>query len=104
MVKRVVLRAVTSTAGRITAAGRGSREVVLCYHSIHPSRQIASADPDLFRRQLDWLGEHCDVVTLDEILTRARAADGSRRPAVALTFDDGYEDNFTHAYPLLADA
>jgi peptidoglycan/xylan/chitin deacetylase (PgdA/CDA1 family) len=103
MLKRAVLRGVASTAGQITAR-RGSRAVALCYHSIHPQLDIASADPDLFRRQLDWLGEHCDVVTLDELLAKARSDERSERPAVAVTFDDGYQDNFTYATPLLADA
>jgi peptidoglycan/xylan/chitin deacetylase (PgdA/CDA1 family) len=103
---RGVVRAVTSTAGRITARRSAARAVVLCYHSVHPELEIASADPDLFRRHLDWLGENCDVGTVEDVFAAAQghAYERRPRPVVAITFDDGYEDNFTHAYPRLAEA
>lgn len=51
-----------------------------------------------FARQLDLLGEH-DVVSLDAALDRLDARD--RRPSFVLTFDDGFEDVYQHAWPLL---
>jgi peptidoglycan/xylan/chitin deacetylase (PgdA/CDA1 family) len=80
---------------------RGRRRVVgLCYHSIHPSVSFASASPELFERQLDWLVSTCDVIPLRETL--AAAADADRdRPAVTISFDDGYADNHEFALPLL---
>jgi peptidoglycan/xylan/chitin deacetylase (PgdA/CDA1 family) len=41
-----------------------------------------------------------DLVTLDEAVRRI-GANGSARPFVALTFDDGYRDNVEHALPVL---
>lgn len=106
MLKRALRRAVISTAGALTTKYGGPRIVVLCYHSIHPRLPIASADPDLFRRHLEWLGENCEVVSLEDAVAAAKTSDekGRVRPAVAITFDDGYEDNFTYAYPSLAKA
>jgi peptidoglycan/xylan/chitin deacetylase (PgdA/CDA1 family) len=47
-----------------------------------------------------WLKANCDIISLKDALYRAR--EGQRlRPAVAVTFDDGYEDNYTHAFPIL---
>ena len=91
-----------AAVSRALLAGRsGRRRVVgLCYHSIHPSLSYASASPELFDRQLAWLVETCDVIPLRETL--AAAADtGRERPAVTITFDDGYADNHEHALPLL---
>lgn len=76
------------------------RAVVLCYHSIHPTKSIASATPTAFGHHLDWLAEACDVVPLDEI-PRALMEPSRSRPAVAITFDDGYLDNYEFAFPLL---
>jgi peptidoglycan/xylan/chitin deacetylase (PgdA/CDA1 family) len=106
MLKRVLRQAITSTAGRLTARYSARRVVVLCYHSIHPRLAFASADPELFQRHLEWLGEHCDVVPLASVPTAANAAqnDSHVRPVVSITFDDGYEDNFTYAYPSLKSA
>jgi peptidoglycan/xylan/chitin deacetylase (PgdA/CDA1 family) len=77
-----------------------NRIVVLCYHSVHPWSPMRSATPVIFERQLEWLQEHCRVVSFRSIL-QVRSDDSDRRPLVALTFDDGYEDNHRYALPIL---
>jgi peptidoglycan/xylan/chitin deacetylase (PgdA/CDA1 family) len=72
--------------------------VILCYHSVHDHLPYASVTPEGFSRHLEWLGAHCEVVPLAAIRSRRAGA----RPIVALTFDDGYQDNFSHALPLLS--
>lgn len=76
------------------------RRVVLCYHSVHPSGRLASVAPGLFGEHLDYLQQHCAVVPLAEITRSVPADEG--RPRVAVTFDDGYLDNYLYALPLLA--
>lgn len=77
------------------------RVVVLCYHSVHPDKHFASATPARFEEHLAWLQEHCDVIAFEQALGRARQG-GGKRPAVAITFDDGYADNHEYAFPILA--
>jgi peptidoglycan/xylan/chitin deacetylase (PgdA/CDA1 family) len=101
LLKGTLKRRVASTIGRMTAGDANRRVVVLCYHSIHPSLPFASASPELFRRHLEWLTDRCDVVGLSDIGRLAEMQDNLKRPAVALTFDDGYRDNHTQALPLL---
>lgn len=76
------------------------RIVILCYHSVHPSKKFSSATPQLFEEHLKWIKEHCSVVSLFEVpfLT---AKGEQRKPIVAITFDDGYADNYEYAFPLL---
>ena len=71
--------------------------MILCYHSVNPSPGYLSLSPELFDAHLAWLERHADVVSLGELV----ASRGARRPQVAITFDDGYADNHTHALPLL---
>jgi peptidoglycan/xylan/chitin deacetylase (PgdA/CDA1 family) len=50
-----------------------------------------------FQRQLDYLSQHYQVVSLDDIIRRHDHPGN----LVALTFDDGYMDNYRNALPLL---
>jgi peptidoglycan/xylan/chitin deacetylase (PgdA/CDA1 family) len=73
--------------------------VVLGYHSIHPSRSFASATPALFEAHLAFLTANCNIVPFADTAVAACPAAG--RPRVAITFDDGYVDNYEYAFPAL---
>ena len=87
-------------AASMPKSRRGQRAVVICYHSVHPTYQIRSATPSMFERQIAWLEEHCDIVPFHTIGELMRTSTGPR-PLVAVTFDDGYEDNHRYALPIL---
>lgn len=81
--------------GRSAAAGI----TVLIYHRIAGvTRDELDLSPTAFRRQVDLLARH-DVIGLDDAVDRLERADA--RPAVVLTFDDGFEDVYDNAWPLL---
>lgn len=98
--KRHIKSMVTAIAGRYFRGLEDGRVVVLCYHSIHPTKSFASATPEQFARQLQWIGEHCEVIPFS-CVANASKAPRVRRPRVAITFDDGYADNYEIALPLL---
>jgi biofilm PGA synthesis lipoprotein PgaB len=88
-----------------SAAADGSL-TVLGYHEIaDPGRARVpgyAVTPTEFVRQVDWLRNHgYHFVSLDDVL----AARAGRRPlpdgAVLLTFDDGYQSVYEHAWPVL---
>lgn len=85
---------------RLSASRCAPRAIGLCYHSIHPTKSYASVTPLMFERHLEWLSAACDVVPFRALPETARQA-GHQRPKVAITFDDGYADNFEYAFPLL---
>jgi peptidoglycan/xylan/chitin deacetylase (PgdA/CDA1 family) len=82
---------------------------ILMYHHIakasDPKNTRASrlaVSPDQFAEQLAYLQRTgYTTITLDDLVTALR--DGAALPAkpVILTFDDGYKDFYTAAYPLL---
>jgi peptidoglycan/xylan/chitin deacetylase (PgdA/CDA1 family) len=100
---RQSLRRVANTAARaLPRPDPATRSLILCYHSVHPSVHYASASPAMFGEHLDWLSANVDVVDLHELVASPRGA-SLPRPRVALTFDDGYADNYEYALPLLAE-
>lgn len=77
------------------------RITVLLYHRVSDDvRDNLTVGIEQFDRQMALLREHCRVLSIDEVL-RTDHPTRSSRPLVAVTFDDGYEDNFTHAAPIL---
>jgi peptidoglycan/xylan/chitin deacetylase (PgdA/CDA1 family) len=99
--KRLLKHISARTVGRWVSGDASARAITLCYHSIHPTKGFSSTDPQTFDRHLDWLKRNCDVVPFRHIWEAAHRT-GASRPAVAITFDDGYADNFEFAFPLLA--
>ena len=82
------------------AADRRSPICVLFYHRIadsHPNDWSMSTGG--FRRQIDWLQNHVELISLEEV--QARMANGNSQVAASITFDDGYADNCEFAIPLL---
>src|SRR5215831_1995236 len=72
------------------------RRAILTYHSLDDSRSVISVRPELFVRKMEALAESSvKIVGLGEL----RSAEG---PAVALTFDDGFQNFADVAAPVLA--
>jgi len=70
---------------------------ILTYHSIDPSGSPISVDPDVFRRHVEWLaGGEVRVTTVAGLL-----AEPPDSQALALTFDDAFENFESTAWPLL---
>lgn len=78
---------------------RGPNTPILMYHSVHPRHSLA-VEPRLFRQQIAWLVENYRVVTLDQYI-ESKVAGNLPASWAAVTFDDGYRDNYVHAYPVL---
>src|SRR5262245_14644771 len=95
-----------SAAVRTLAKLRGHR-LVLVYHRLGPPLSagceiIPSVPVELFRAQLQTLGDVVEFVTIDEIVADDARRSG-RRPAVAITFDDDLPSHVEHALPVLRD-
>jgi len=85
-----------------------NRVVVLMYHRIKPRSEGKSAalegmqvDPATFERQMAYLRKRFHLLRLDDL--RRHLLDRTPFPpnSCLVTFDDGWKDNFSHAYPIL---
>ncbi len=77
--------------------------MVLFYHRIAATQVNPwTTSPRVFERQMAWLRRNFDLVSLEEAQRRIASGE-NRRPAVSITFDDGYADNCAMALPLLLD-
>ena len=84
--------------------GQVPHAVILMYHrvAVPPAADpwTLCVSPERFDAQLRSLRRFADLVPLERLPEAMRVRRGGR-PAVALTFDDGYHDNLTAAKPIL---
>ncbi len=75
---------------------------ILMYHRVDrlPGYDQLTVSPGRFDEHMAYLARHCRVIGLAEAVAELRAG-GPSRPAVVVTFDDGYRDNLAHALPVL---
>lgn len=82
-------------------AARQPEISVLMYHSVSPTFSKYSVSPAEFRRQIDHIMKNYSVVSLSQVMEFVEGKRTLPRKAVAITFDDGFLDNYTNAYPYL---
>ena len=100
---RVATRTFRLLLRALSPGGRRGKLTTLIFHRVRrepdilfPNEMHASA----FRDRLRWIGAWFNVLPLDEaVAALARGALPER--ALAITFDDGYADNFDVALPIL---
>ncbi|KXI30160.1 polysaccharide deacetylase family protein [Paraglaciecola hydrolytica] len=76
--------------------------VILLYH--HVSEQtpaVTSVSPKVFREHLSYLAKHHNVLPLKTIVEAIVQHKPLPDKTVAITFDDGYDNIFENAHPLL---
>ena len=111
-----VKSALASTIARVhdhglaAALARGpERPLVLGYHRIvedyesESQSEMASmlTSRAMFERHLECLGRRFSFVSLDEIGERLASGRPFTKPVAAITFDDGYQDVYENAFPVL---
>jgi peptidoglycan/xylan/chitin deacetylase (PgdA/CDA1 family) len=100
------MRAAAWVADRFLMPRREPSLTVLCYHRVADElppdvlTHIASTSQQ-FEQHLDFLEERFTVVGMDDLAGWLDGAHGLPPRAAMITFDDGYRDNYTVAYPIL---
>jgi peptidoglycan/xylan/chitin deacetylase (PgdA/CDA1 family) len=85
------------------------RALVLLYHRVNPAGYGApdyspvgmSVTPEEFDSQMRFIRERYDVVRLSRIVEAVRREDAFAPNLCAVTFDDGWEDVYRFAFPIL---
>ncbi|WP_088331140.1 polysaccharide deacetylase family protein [Lacimicrobium sp. SS2-24] len=94
-----VLLSVTASA---KVAPHNLHASILQYH--HVSRHtpaVTSVSPEQFSEHMQYIAEHHTVLPLPELVKRLKKGEVLPENAVAITFDDGFQNILENAHPIL---
>jgi len=79
---------------------------IIMYHSVNPKQNPAISglivSPETFQRQMRFLKRRkYNILPLDELIVLIKEKKKIPSRTVAITFDDGYKDSYTYAFPIL---
>ena len=92
-IKRVLSKVFTPYFRATKKFNRKPKFTILMYHSVNPSHQW-SVRPKDFEEQIKFLASNHRVLPLKDFFK-------FKKNSFAISFDDGYEDNFHYAFPIL---
>ena len=80
---------------------------IYMFHMVRPKLDYIPAidelrvSPEYFEKFLVEQREYVDFISIDEMSERIQTKRKGKKPFGVVTFDDGYDDNFIYAYPIL---
>jgi peptidoglycan/xylan/chitin deacetylase (PgdA/CDA1 family) len=77
---------------------------IIMYHGIIKDPLMVDdwcfVDEHSFRMQIEYFKKHFEIISLSEAVKRMGNG-GIKRPTAVITFDDGYQNNYDVAFPIL---
>lgn len=80
------------------------RNLILMYHGIVEKRiglNYRHIEYQQIREQFIYLKKHFNILSLDDICSNNRAHASNKKHSIAITFDDGFENNYIYLLPLV---
>ncbi len=108
-IAKTSIKSLASSLGRHALPAITPHLWVLMYHRILPVSDPRYAleepgmvvTPESFRAHIGWLENYFTVISLSEWLAKLHSGASLPKKCVAVTFDDGWRDNYEFAFPIL---
>ena len=75
---------------------------ILMYHSVAHNNVFFTVKPEIFEKQMQYLKDYnYNVIKLSDLINFLESNKELPKKTVVLTFDDGFEDNYSNVFPIL---
>lgn len=75
---------------------------ILMYHSVAHNNVFFTVKQEIFAKQMKYLKDDCyQIIRLADLVSFLEKDGELPQKAVVITFDDGFEDNYNNAFPIL---
>ncbi len=77
---------------------------IMMYHSVslEDESPMSTVSPKRFSKQMNFLKRNgYQVITLEDLIEGTKTRKKFQHKTVVITFDDGYQDNYRNAFPIL---
>ena len=86
-----------------------NKSIVLTYHRILPyldrnksfSHSAIIVDTQVFEKQIKFLTKNFNIISCNDFSNKLIHNNNFRSSSCLITFDDGWQDNYRNAYPIL---
>ncbi len=83
--------------------------IVLAYHRVCDIKksqyiydiELISADSDSFEYQIKYIKKHYNPISMNQLIDYIENKKSLPKKPILITFDDGFDDNYTKAFPIL---
>jgi len=103
MMNDLILKLMRPFATLASGVGEQKKLIILIYHRVLDKPDYMRSDEldkNAFAWQMELLARHFTVLSLSDAIEGMQQGSLPSR-SVCITFDDGYADNFTNAFPIL---
>jgi len=74
---------------------------IILYHSVNEKNSYYSINLKKFFQQMEYLRKNYKIISIDDVIKFINGEIYFSKKCVAITFDDGYYDNYSIIYPYL---
>jgi peptidoglycan/xylan/chitin deacetylase (PgdA/CDA1 family) len=101
-VNHLIKRKISAVLAQIGALSARRRIPILLYHSVDDSGSVISMTPTEFKEHMKYLkAKEYQTISLYKFAESIRRDETPLSRSVVITFDDGFKNNYSEAFPIL---